>query len=79
MNTKDFANKEPELWDVTTSPVEGAKGVYIGISGSTGAGKSTLIRNVVEQVRDMGLEALGISERTLHHPYLRRMFTDTET
>lgn len=43
MNTKDFANKEPELWDVTTSPVEGAKGVYIGISGSTGAGKSTLI------------------------------------
>lgn len=78
MNTKDVANVEPELWDVTTSPTTGAKGVYVGISGNTGAGKSTLIRHVVERARDRGSEMLGISERTLHHPYLRRMFVDPQ-
>lgn len=75
-NTKDIANTEPELWDVTSPPETTPNFFYMSISGNTGAGKSTLIRNVVEQAKDRGTNILGISERTLHHPYLRRMFAD---
>jgi deoxyadenosine/deoxycytidine kinase len=76
VNTKDIANTEPELWDANSPVPLGSKGIYVAISGNTGAGKSTLIRHVVERARNLGMDILGISERTLHHPYLRRMFSD---
>lgn len=76
MNTKDIPNTEPELWDVSSPVPVGLRGIYIAISGNTGAGKSTLIRQVVERAHNLGMSILGVSERTLHHPYLRRMFSD---
>lgn len=65
----------PSLWDLTATPT-GRRGIYVAVSGNTGAGKSTLIQSVENGLRHAGHEAVGISERTFHHPFLTRMFAD---
>jgi deoxyadenosine/deoxycytidine kinase len=65
-----------DLWDAVSPAVEGERGLYIALSGNTGAGKTTMICNVVNQAQALGHAVIGISERSLHHPYLPRMFFD---
>src|SRR5262245_48120579 len=51
-----------------------ARGSYIAISGNTGAGKSTLIRALVQHAAERGHNAVGVQERALHHSCLPQMF-----
>jgi deoxyadenosine/deoxycytidine kinase len=69
---------EDDLWSADAPAVAEGPGVYVAISGNTGAGKTTLINNVVSQARAKGHSVIGIGERSLHHPYLPRMFFDPE-
>jgi deoxyadenosine/deoxycytidine kinase len=65
------------LWnDDPASPATGRRGIYVAISGNTGAGKSSLINGVVELAGVRELSVLGVSERSFHHPLLRLMFSD---
>lgn len=68
--------QDPDLWDAVTPALETSRGIYVAISGNTAAGKSTLIREVVERIRALGHRVIGVSERSFHHPYLTRMFSD---
>src|SRR5207237_2524349 len=69
---------DPDLWNAEAPPVSQGPSVYVAISGNTGAGKTTLISHVVDQARGKGHAVIGIGERSLHHPYLPRMFFDPE-
>lgn len=64
------------LWDDQSPANPSAKPIYLSVSGNTGAGKSTLIQAVVELAAARGISMVGVSERTFHHPLLRRMFAD---
>lgn len=64
-----------DLWNDDTDLEISKKGKYIAVSGNTGAGKSTLIRRLTEIGPGYGLPIVGISERVLHHPLLRLMFS----
>ncbi|HTE52672.1 MAG TPA: deoxynucleoside kinase [Kofleriaceae bacterium] len=55
------------------------RGVYVAVSGNTGAGKSSLIAAAVELGARRGLPIVGVSERTFHHPLLPLMFSDPGT
>jgi deoxyadenosine/deoxycytidine kinase len=74
----NLAGETLDLWDSTSRAAgdEAGAGLYVAISGNTAAGKSTLIAEVVTRARALGLAAIGISERSFHHPYLTRMFAD---
>lgn len=58
-------------------PERAGRGVYVAVSGNTGAGKSTLITSVTERLRMQGVDAIGVSERLFHHRYLRLMFSQS--
>ena len=64
------------LWDAATPATVSSQGFYVAISGNTGAGKSTIINRLVEHTQAEGHAVIGISERSLHHQYLPRMFAD---
>jgi deoxyadenosine/deoxycytidine kinase len=66
-----------ELWNDDPGALRPARrGLYIAVSGNTGAGKSSLIRAVVELAASRGSKVMGVSERSFHHPLLRLMFGD---
>jgi deoxyadenosine/deoxycytidine kinase len=60
-------NADPDL------PAE-PRGTYVAISGNTAAGKSTLVGELTRCLRANGKRAIGINERSLHHPLLPLMF-----
>jgi deoxyadenosine/deoxycytidine kinase len=62
------------VWDVNNVSFNGKMGKYIAICGNTGAGKSTLVKAIMERSKDYSFEMIGINERTLHHPLLKLMF-----
>lgn len=61
------------LWDDETPPLPERAGLYVAVSGNTSAGKSTLLNALRD--RDNTGQLLTVSERLLHHPYLRLMFS----
>lgn len=63
-----------ELWMEGTAREDDLSGLYVAISGNTSAGKSTLIRALQELDPDI----MAIQERSLHHPLLRKMFSDPD-
>ena len=66
----------PNLWDLDSAgPAKAARGLYVAVSGNTAAGKSSLIAEIETRLRRHGVDALGVSERQFHHPYLRLMFS----
>jgi deoxyadenosine/deoxycytidine kinase len=74
---RPIANTMSIMWDVDPSTTPGPhRGIYVAISGNTGAGKSSLIEDVVAQGAKRGIVVRGVSERTFHHPLLRLMFAD---
>jgi len=77
MHVEDISY-EKELWDDDPLIKPNGKGIYVAISGNTGAGKSSLIRAIVRLAKEHNQPILGISERSLHHPYLRLMFAQPE-
>jgi len=54
---------------------DAAAGKYIAVIGNTGSGKSTVVAKLR---RDVGAirPAVGIDERSTHHPFLDRLFHD---
>lgn len=74
MNYKDL-NKDHSYWNDDASLLADNKGVYISVSGNTGAGKSTLINAIGDYVVNKGHTGVKIiNERVLHHPLLKLMF-----
>lgn len=69
---------EADLWDCDRSGT-GRRGLYVAVSGNTAAGKSSLITQVERELREIGVDAIGVSERYFHHPYLRMMFSAPDT
>lgn len=51
------------------------QGRYIAVSGNTGAGKSTLVKAIRDNLRKTSTNVIGINERVLHHPLLKLMFS----
>jgi deoxyadenosine/deoxycytidine kinase len=74
-STNDYTSSE-FLWDDNVSIESQHRGTYIAITGNTGTGKSSLIRELVQLAEQDKKPILGISERSLHHPYLRLMFAN---
>lgn len=70
-------NGIPDIWDVGIRN-SGRNGVYVAVSGNTAAGKSSLISEAARALRDRGFDAVGISERSFHHQYLKLMFAQPE-
>lgn len=65
-------------WNSMVDPVEGRedqRGLYIAISGNTGAGKSTLVNLLATSLQAKSIRSIGINERALHHPLLPLMFS----
>ena len=67
-----------DLWDEVDTPSAIYPGGYIAVSGNTGAGKSTLVNLLSSRIRALGLQAVGVNERTFHHPLLRQMFANPQ-
>jgi deoxyadenosine/deoxycytidine kinase len=63
-----------DLWN--NDPFASAKGAgrYVAITGNTGSGKSSLVRELTRMLQEGGKPAIGINERALHHPLLDLMF-----
>jgi len=78
MTDAEDINQQKELWNDDPLLKPHGKGIYIAISGNTGAGKTSLIRAIVGLAQKHSLPIIGISERSLHHPYLRLMFAQPE-
>jgi deoxyadenosine/deoxycytidine kinase len=68
---------EQNLYDVTPGTAPG-RGRYLAISGNTAAGKTTLLNGLAKALRERGADAVGVSERVFHHPYLKLMFSASE-
>lgn len=69
----------PKVYDDFSTPSGRATGLYVALSGNTSAGKSSLIDTLTRHAREAGLPAVGISERSFHHRYLRLMFSEPTT
>ena len=67
---------DTSVWQLTDASAPLARGQYVAISGNTGAGKSTLVRALVDALRARDLPVIGINERAFHHPLLPGMFAD---
>jgi deoxyadenosine/deoxycytidine kinase len=52
------------------------RGVYIAISGNTGAGKSTLVRAICSALPGPASRVVGVNERQFHHAMLPWMFAE---
>jgi deoxyadenosine/deoxycytidine kinase len=64
------------LWDCRDLPRAERRGFYVAISGNTSGGKSSIIKAVEDKARALGLDLIGVSERSFHHPYLPLMFSN---
>lgn len=76
MTMADNTSGDMDVWNDTLPSLEGGRGMYIAVSGNTGAGKSSLIRTVAQRASEHGRLVVGISERFFHRPYLRLMFAE---
>lgn len=75
MNTPYLDDRlEPSYWDDDPNKLITSSGNYIAVSGNTGAGKSTLVKAIRDQLRQVNHKTIGINERVLHHPLLKLMF-----
>lgn len=63
------------VWDCDL-PRHPRRGAYIAISGNTAAGKSSLIAEAERRLLAQGTDAIGVSERIFHSPFLRLMFSE---
>jgi deoxyadenosine/deoxycytidine kinase len=66
---------------VATVPVAlpgDARPILVCVSGQTGAGKSTILRDVGEVIAGMRRNVVILDEKALHHPYLERLFSDPD-
>jgi len=74
-NGKMRGEIEFDIWSDREPVTSHTWGKYVAISGNTGAGKSTLMRAIVSAAASLSIKAVGIDERTLHHPFLKLMFS----
>jgi deoxyadenosine/deoxycytidine kinase len=70
--------EEVDFWDSEQASVVPRSGIYVAISGNTGAGKSTLVNAIVDRARELPLTTVGVNERRLHHPLLKLMFSESQ-
>jgi deoxyadenosine/deoxycytidine kinase len=61
------------------APAEAIRGNYIAVSGNTGAGKSTLIREISRLLSYGCQSVIAVDERHFHHPLLTLMFAKPKT
>jgi len=62
----------PDVGALKSPPPQ--RGVYVGITGNTGCGKSTLVRHLTQRLKLNNPLVVGINERSFHHPLLQAMF-----
>lgn len=73
----DVLHEHESIWDDTLPHSGVENGLYVAISGNTAAGKSSLIK-AIQDLSVTDIDILPVSERSLHHPYLRLMFSCPE-
>jgi deoxyadenosine/deoxycytidine kinase len=64
------------LWTEAGLARHEQRGLYVAVSGNTGAGKSTLVKALAQRLAPSHPSVIGIDERSLHHPFLKSMFFD---
>ena len=77
MNRIEQLFKDP--W-TTADPISRQdKPLYICVSGNSGAGKSTLVKLLAEDVYARNPATIAIDEKSLHHPFISKLFFETAT
>jgi len=67
------------IWDSNVEAERPGDGIYVAVTGNTGAGKSTLIREAGKALEEEGYDSVVINERAIHHPLLKLMFAYPDT
>lgn len=72
--------RQPEqLVDPPTADADPRPPIHVCVSGLTGAGKSTVLHRVSTLVAAERRNVVVLDERSLHHPYLDRLFVEPDT
>jgi deoxyadenosine/deoxycytidine kinase len=73
------APSEASVWSPPDSVTQAAGPPgYICVTGNSGSGKSTIVRRLTSDLFPKDA-AVGIDERSIHHPFLDRLFLDPES
>ncbi|MBU4264154.1 MAG: deoxynucleoside kinase [Proteobacteria bacterium] len=73
--TEELVLMDP--WESEVDVPDSKDSLYICVSGNSGAGKSSLLKQIWGEIFRKDKYSIAIDEKSLHHPFLLSLFHDT--